>query len=549
MKRFFILKTNFILILFFFFVGNCFAQTSTSDLISSTQTANNLANNLTANNSNVLTGTNTTTSNSQSGSTESPMLQLALSDSNYMVTAGDTYVLVFNDGSSMVNYPIIIDGSYKVRIINLGVVNAAGKTYREFKNQVETMMVNNFPLSYPQLTLRVPAIFNVYVNGEIDNSQIVSAWGLMRVSDLLDSLKNSLDGYSSTRDITITSETGKKKHCDLFLWERNGDLTQNPYLRPGDKINIGRKNRSVTLSGAVERPGTYELLKDDNLKTLIDLYGGGFKVLADKNRIELTRVLNSKDPSGDKIFLTDEDLQNGYDLDNFDKVDVSSVTDLNPVFFVEGAVVNVSVTTTSGASTSGAAQAARDINIQNANASTKVAVPFVAGETYNSIIMRNKNWFSPVSDTQNAYIIRRGQRIPINLDELMYDLNYTQTFPIEENDTLLVPFKQFFVNVAGAVLAPNRYPYIPDRSWEYYIGLAGGFDPERNTYGAVKIVDSAGNVLKKTSPITPETTITAKTNSFLYYFNRYAPVVTTILTVATTAMTAYLTSRNIRNGN
>jgi protein involved in polysaccharide export with SLBB domain len=91
--------------------------------------------------------------------------------------------------------------------------------------------------------------------------------------------------------------------------------------------------------------------------------------------------------------------------------------------------------------------------------------------------------------------------------------------------------------VAGAVNMPGRYPYIPDRDWEYYIGLAGGFNPDRNSGESITIQNIDGKKLKKTDPITPEITITAQTNSFLYGFNRWAPIVTTILSIVTSFLT------------
>jgi hypothetical protein len=57
---------------------------------------------------------------------------------------------------------------------------------------------------------------------------------------------------------------------------------------------------------------------------------------------------------------------------------------------------------------------------------------------------------------------------------------------------------------------------------------------ERNTRDAVVIKDIAGRTLRKTDPILPETTITARTNAGLYYFNQYAPVITTLLSIVTT---------------
>ncbi|HZK19879.1 MAG TPA: ligand-binding protein, partial [Treponemataceae bacterium] len=98
------------------------------------------------------------------------------------------------------------------------------------------------------------------------------------------------------------------------------------------------------------------------------------------------------------------------------------------------------------------------------------------------------------------------------------------------------PFRQYFVTVAGAVLKPNRFPYIPDRNWEYYVALAGGVDKNKNTNDSVAITDITGKKIRKNDVITPETIINVKTNSFLFYFNQYAPVVTTILSIITTSL-------------
>jgi protein involved in polysaccharide export with SLBB domain len=125
----------------------------------------------------------------------------------------------------------------------------------------------------------------------------------------------------------------------------------------------------------------------------------------------------------------------------------------------------------------------------------------------------------------------------------LYDETYRGEILIEANDTLIIPFRQYFVTVAGAVVNPGRYPYIPDRGWEYYIALAGGFVPERNRQESIMITDIQGKKLKKTDYITPETVITAKTNHALYYFTRYAPVITTILSITGTTLSILALAR------
>jgi protein involved in polysaccharide export with SLBB domain len=519
-----------------------------------------------------------------------PNTQLALSTPDYQVTAGDIYLLSYMAGTTAVEYPIIVDSTYRIRISNLGIINTAGKTFNQLKNQVEAVVSNNYPLGGVQFVLTEPATFRVYLKGEVQSTKEISAWALTRLSTIVgnnptiddnsaagtastrgtnsaagttstrgtnsavgttstrgtnsavgtastrgtnsatgttstvgtnQTVDTNLTDYSSIRNVTVKSSNGQVKVYDLFKAERFGDLSQNPYVRPDDVITINRLERRITLNGAVKRPGTYQLLAEENLKDLIDVYGDGFTPLADSSRIELVRFVESASKSGDKITLTQKDVTNNFQLQHFDDISVPDITALQPVIFIEGAVGDTETDTA------------------NPESSNRFTVTFIRGEYYSALIRSNRQWFTAVSDTRNAYLIRGSEHIPMNLNPMLYDENFQGDMQIEENDLLIIPFRQYFVNVAGAVVTPGRYPYIPDRTWDYYIALAGGFISEKNRRDSVDIVDISGRKLGKTDVITPETIITAKTNSFLYYFNQYAPAVTTVLSIVSTFITIY----------
>jgi protein involved in polysaccharide export with SLBB domain len=260
-------------------------------------------------------------------------------------------------------------------------------------------------------------------------------------------------------------------------------------------------------------------LPGEHLRELIGFYANGVTPVADKTRMELVRLVNSKSVSGDKIDLGEQDIADNFELYDYDVVTVPDITKLRPVMFVEGAVGTVEEA--------------------SPTASTRFVVPFNRGENYAALVRRNDTWFSAVSDTRNAYIIRGDTEIPINLNPMLYDADYRSEVAIEENDTLIIPFRQYFVTVAGAVVSPGRYPYIPNREWDYYIALAGGFVPGRNARQSIVIADITGKRLEKTDIVTPETIITAQTNDMLYYFNQYAPIVTTALSIVTTFITVF----------
>ena len=468
---------------------------------------------------------NTEASLSASSVDASQNIMLARSSADYRVTPGDVYTLSYTAGSTSVTYVITVDTSYRIRVSNLGVVNGAGKTFIQLKNEIETIVSNNYPLSGVQLVLTQPAIFNVFVTGEVRRAGEVPAWALSRLSSLsvIDiTVLTSITAFASIRDVSVRSTNGQTKVYDLFKAQRLGDFSQDPYLRPGDVVTFNKIKRTVTINGAVERPGIYQLLEGENISELIKFYGNGLTSFADKTRIEITRMTNSKDIAGDKIFLTENDLENNYALESYDVITVPNINQLRPVLFVEGAVIT-------------------DSEAQDLAVSSRIVVRFNSGETYASLTRRNIRWFSEVSDPENAYILRKNERIPINLNNSLYDASYRGEILVQENDVLIIPFKQYFVSVAGAVANPGRYPYIPDRDWEYYIGLAGGFIPSRNAGEAIKIIDFNGKRLNKTDIITPETTITATTNHFLYNFNQWGPVVISFASIVSAFLSIYLT--------
>ncbi|MDP2815883.1 MAG: ligand-binding protein, partial [Rectinemataceae bacterium] len=68
--------------------------------------------------------------------------------------------------------------------------------------------------------------------------------------------------------------------------------------------------------------------------------------------------------------------------------------------------------------------------------------------------------------------------------------------------------------------------------WDYYVGLAGGFDPERNSGQKLDITDVKGNKKTKDRIIQPEDNLDAPSNSVIYGLFRVATILTTILSLA-----------------
>jgi protein involved in polysaccharide export with SLBB domain len=363
----------------------------------------------------------------------------------------------------------------------------------------------------PEDKLVIPyGAMNVFVTGEVTKSSWVSITGLTRLRDVVAPL---LTRYSSIRDVKVKTAEGFEKTYDLFKAERYGDLSQDPFLRPGDEIRLLPLKTLVTIQGEVKRPGMYQLLSGEGLKELVEVYADGFAVKANASRLTILHYLSDSSPVGEKLQL-DYTKSSDIQLRPYDVVTVTSIQEFMPVVWFEGAV---------GVSASGASP----------ETSQRVAYTYYPGETALEAAQTNRKLFSAVSDLANAYILHAdGTKTPVNLAKFIYEYDLTGDVPLQPNDTFIVPFRQLFVSVSGAVRYPNRYPYIPDRTWEYYIGLAGGFDTDKNAGQKITIYDVQSHTVPQSGRmIQPEDNIVAASNSFTYKFYRISTIITTIVSV------------------
>ncbi|MDR0760343.1 MAG: SLBB domain-containing protein [Treponema sp.] len=343
-----------------------------------------------------------------------PNSQLALSNPDYLVTPGDIYTLAYTANGTAVTYRIVVDTSYTIRISNLGVINVAGKTFRQVKKDAETIVANNYPLSGVQLILTQPGVFRVFVVGEVKVAAEISTWAMERLS----SLTRYTTPFASRRNVSIKSANGRTKNYDLFKAEREGDLSQNPYLRPDDIITFNRLDRQITINGAVERPGVYQLLSNENLNDLIRNYACGFTPLADKTQMELVRYVGSGSVSGDKMIFTEADIQRNYRLQNYDIITIPNITERRP---------------------------AASLNRQERRITIKGAVRqpgtynLAPNENLRDIIEIYADGFTPRADKTRMELVRYEGVSAFGEKIFLSELNIQENFALRNYDVITIP--------------------------------------------------------------------------------------------------------------
>jgi protein involved in polysaccharide export with SLBB domain len=341
-------------------------------------------------------------------------------------------------------------------------------------------------------------------------------------------LLTDLTAKASSRLVSVASETGGDTTYDLFRARRFGDLTQDPYIRPGDVIRILPAGRTVALNGEVFRPGVYELLPGEELAKLVEYYGDGFTLAADPGRIRFVRI--DAEGAGETMVFDYKDHA-ALILKDRDSIYVANKAQTRPVVFFEGAI------------SQGTAMVER--TTEDVLGTAKMEYPFYEGETLGNAALASANRFTASSDLANAYLIRDGRHIATDLRRYIYHNDFSGDIALANGDIIIIPFLQYFVLVSGAVKLPGRYPYVPDRQAEYYINLAGGRDEMQNNGRGTTITDINNQKVTQGTIIAPEMMIWVPTNRFTAYFSQYGPVITTILSIASTLLTLFAVTGNL----
>lgn len=370
----------------------------------------------------------------------------------YVCGPGDVFELNFW-GPQNFRLRIAVDLEGRTFISKVGYVAVAGKTLSAVRTAIKARVRGNYPGLQFDLTLVAPRSFIVHVAENVKTPGTYTARALERVSVLLARAGGST---GSRRRITIKHHTGEVVVADLVMYELTGDTKYNPFLLDGDVITVPFAQPVVTITGAVRRPGPYELVKTADLAELLALSGGFAPGVVRSLPIRIVR----RDAHGLEQFLdvpfAGDAAPNAPLLDD-DKVLVRGADELQRTVMLIGAVTGADPLDP---------------------ATTSKRLPYVEGDTVYSLIIRAGGIKAP-GDLHRSYISRpragtTPELIAIDLDALLVRRDFKVDKPIQIGDTIVVPPMQYSVLVEGAVARAGLYPFNPQFGITEYIAHAGG---------------------------------------------------------------------------
>ncbi len=266
-------------------------------------------------------------------------------------------------------------------------------------------------------------------------------------------------------------------------------------LRAEDRVVAPIARVTVSISGAVELPGEYELLRGATVADLMN-QAGGPTPYANRRRV----MVRQPDPDGRyaSMAVTFEEAML-VTLDDTAVVRVLSSYGSGSAIVVEGAVYGKPIDGEGPIALPAALPP--DTPALNAGlpapAPVRTILPFFPGMTaYDALYAVGGP--TPFARAESGYVVRAGERIALDAAALWDGDGLRDDLPLEPRDMVVIPAAEVFVTVLGEVNRPGVIPFQFGLTVRDYLLRAGGVTREAEL-GLIHFVDKTGRSLGTTA--------------------------------------------------
>lgn len=337
------------------------------------------------------------------------------------------------------------------------------------------------------------------------NQALERAIGSVNEERLLEKIKKDFSDFS-LRGLILKRADGTSLNIDLQKFRINGDFVNNPYLRNDDVIifppNDIERN-FISISGAVNIPGTFLFVEGDKLSDLIELAHGLNPAYEIPGKVKVSRL--SYD--GEKQKEIEIDLKDDFSLQRGDQVVVLANETQRKQFFalVLGEVNQPGYVPITKSNTK-LGEIIKKSNGFTSNASLKRARIFrgnsittLLEKQYGikideNLINNNPELVDRIVKYEQQMMFRMSNLVEEDQDYFAAENQYRvlnegsavdftkvedenseiYNFIVYPGDVIIIPPKMNTVYVFGQVSNPGHVKFSEGKNYKYYIDQAGG---------------------------------------------------------------------------
>ena len=394
---------------------------------------------------------------------------------NYKVGPGDE-ISISIWGFSEFSETLEVDSRGYISPSSYGRIYVKGLTFKNMRSMLKKKFSNFFDMQNSEIdvSLSYSKVITVNIVGEVYNP---GSYIIPSINTAFNALiaSNGPTQLGSVRNIYIKRNGQTVDSLDVYQFLFNPKKSNDIYLQDGDYLFVPPATCIVEISGAVNRPYTYESKVGETVKDMIR-YAGGFSSMAFRDIITLKRL----DYNEIKVF----DIHNSDSGDEIikdgDELVVNKISNkISNVITIKG-----------------------DIGVAG-------EYEFKQGENLLELLERSK-CISQKTFLDKVYVIRLNQdrtktHLSINLKSILENPDVSDNIIMQEYDIVHVLSTddfddEFFISVDGAVRSAGNFSFGDGMSLQSALILAGGLTQQsegsRVEVSRIMEYDVASNKLK-----------------------------------------------------
>ena len=368
---------------------------------------------------------------------------------NYKLGPGDEISISiwgFNEFSETLE----VDSRGYISPSSYGRIYVKGLTFKNMKSLLKNKFSTLFDMQNSEIdvSLSYSKVITINIVGEVYNP---GSYVIPSINTAFNALisANGPTQLGSVRNIYIKRDGKTVDSLDVYKFLFDPVNSHDIYLQDGDYLFVPPAKRTVEVSGAVQRPYTYEAKKGESVNDLIK-YAGGFSSKAFRDIVTLKRL----DYNDMKVYdVQSNDFSSELILGG-DELIVNLISNkLSNVVTVKG---NIGV--------AGEYEYKKDEKLLE--------------------LLNRAKCISQKTFLDKVYVIRLNEdrtksHISINLENILEDPSNIDNITIQEYDVVHVLSiddfdDSFSISVDGAVRAPGSFNYGDGMSLQSALFLAGG---------------------------------------------------------------------------
>jgi protein involved in polysaccharide export with SLBB domain len=363
-----------------------------------------------------------------------------------------------------------------------------------------------------------PGVYKLEIGSRL--SEVL--WQAEQASRELNSLSDRQQLEEETEEVTAKKEYSKRNielrrngeviRIDLQQYFLQGDLTNNPQLKDNDLIYVPAAEKNLSIWGAVNASGEYELADGDRITELIDLAMG----ISEAARMDSASLVRLDYHTGEIMeyffspaaIIADSRSRENRILQSGDRIYIRNLAEYESKFRVtiagnaiypgEYAIEPGKTSLSDILKKSGGANRFGCLKYAYLQRQSERDTTVIYDPEYNRL---KDMIITELNMLEREYLKFKERelsgKIAVNFEMLGEKGSGNADILLEDNDYIYIPNMVTTVEVSGAILFPGAYKWEAGRNFEYYIELAGGYTNRAQKSRTRLIIAESGSWLKK----------------------------------------------------